>query len=92
VTAPKTLEYNRSMDNVLLTHEALKLTPLERAQLIDVLWKSLDPKEQAEIDKAWGLEASDRLTAYRKGELDALNGPEALDALEKDLLVSKLGE
>lgn len=78
------------MDNVLLTHEALKLTPFERAQLIDTLWQSLAPKEQAEIDAAWAKEASDRLQAYRRGELNAVDGPEALNELEADLSQTKL--
>lgn len=77
------------MDNVLLTHEALKLTQFERAQLIDALWQSLDSKDQAEIDAAWAREASDRLQAFRKGHLDAVDGSEALDGLEADLSQSK---
>jgi putative addiction module component (TIGR02574 family) len=53
------------MDSATLTNEALKLPPLERAQIIDALWSSLDPAEQKTIDQAWLLESQDRLAAFR---------------------------
>jgi hypothetical protein len=40
------------MDSAMLANEALKLHPLERAHIIDALWSSLDPAEQAAIDRA----------------------------------------
>ncbi|PSN13066.1 hypothetical protein C7293_17420 [filamentous cyanobacterium CCT1] len=48
------------MDSILLKEAALKLSPFERAQLIDALWQSLDPSEQAEIDTAWLEESKDQ--------------------------------
>ncbi len=38
------------MDSVILANEALKLSAWERAKLIDTLWQSLDPAEQAAVD------------------------------------------
>jgi hypothetical protein len=38
-------EYHFTMDSMLLKEEALKLSPFERAQLIDALWQSLDPAD-----------------------------------------------
>ena len=73
------------MDSVLLANEALKLTALERAQIIDALWRSLDPAEQASIDQAWLVESRDRHRAYREGELKALDGEEALREIETGL-------
>ena len=73
------------MDSVLLANEALKLPALERAQIIDALWRSLDPAEQAFIDHAWLVESRDRLRAYREGEIKAMDGEEALRAIENDL-------
>jgi putative addiction module component (TIGR02574 family) len=73
------------MDSAILANEALKLTPLERAQIIDALWSSLDPAEQNAIDQAWLLESQDRLAAFRAGQLTAINGEEALRAIEDEL-------
>ena len=73
------------MDSAILANEALKLSPLERAQIIDALWSSLDPAEQKTIDQAWLLESQDRLAAFRAGQLKAINGEEALRAIEDEL-------
>jgi len=70
---------------MLLKEEALKLSPFERAQLIDALWQSLDPVEQQAIDQAWTEESKDRLDAYRRGEVEALDGESALSELKGTL-------
>ncbi len=73
------------MDSAILAKEALKLPPLERAQIIDALWNSFDPAEQDTVDRAWLLESQDRLGAFRAGELKAIKGEEALRAIEDEL-------
>ena len=73
------------MDSAILTNEALKLPPLERAQIIDALWRSLDPAEQDSVDRAWLLESQDRLAAFRAGQLMAMDGEEALRCIEDEL-------
>ena len=73
------------MDSVILANEALKLPAWERAQIIDALWRSLDPSEQATIDQAWLSESHDRLQAYREGKLQALEGEETLHEIEARL-------
>jgi putative addiction module component (TIGR02574 family) len=73
------------MDSAILANEALKLPPVERAQIIDTLWNSLDPAEQHGIDQAWLVESRERLAAFRAGQLTALNGEEALRAVEDEL-------
>ena len=73
------------MDSVLLREAALKLAPFERAQLIDMLWQSLDPAHQAEIDQAWIEESNDRLNAYQRGEIEAVDGGSVLSELKKKL-------
>lgn len=73
------------MDSVLLAKEALKLSPVERAQMIDLLWQSLDPAEQAAVDNAWLAESKNRLKAYREGKLKAIDGEETLGSIEADL-------
>jgi putative addiction module component (TIGR02574 family) len=73
------------MDSMILASEALKLPALERAQIIDALWRSLDPAEQASIDQGWLAESHDRLRAYREGELKPLEGEETLREIEAGL-------
>ena len=73
------------MDSAILAKEALKLPARERAQMADALWQSLDPAEQAEIDKAWVNEARERLDAYRSGKLKAEDGESVLNQIERDL-------
>ena len=73
------------MDSILLKEAALRLSPFERAQLIDALWQSLDVDDQAEVDAAWIEEAGDRLKAYRNGEIDALDGELALRRLRDNI-------
>jgi putative addiction module component (TIGR02574 family) len=62
------------MDSVILAHEALKLPAWERAQIIDLLWRSLDSAEQVSLDQEWLRESQDRLQAYCEGKLEAVDG------------------
>ena len=73
------------MDSVILANEALKLPALERAQIIDALWRSLDPAEQASIDQAWLTESRVRLQAFREGNLESLDAEETLRDIETGL-------
>lgn len=73
------------MDSVLLREAALKLSPFERAQLIDTLWQSLDPAHQVEIDQGWLEESNDRLNAYQRGEIEAVDGESVLSELKEKL-------
>ncbi len=57
-------------DNIF--KEALKLTPSEKAQLIDKLISNLD-KPDKEIDELWAREAEDRLNAYDQGRIKAIS-------------------
>ncbi len=73
------------MESAILAKEALLLTPFEKAQMIDALWQSLDPAEQASIDCAWLAESQDRLKAFRAGEIKALDGEATLQSIESEL-------
>jgi putative addiction module component (TIGR02574 family) len=73
------------MDGAVLEKEVLKLSAVEKAQIIDALWQSLDPAEQKSIDRAWLAESQDRLKAFRAGEIKALEGESALLSIESEL-------
>ena len=73
------------MSRLALETEALKLSAEEKAHMIDALWRSLDPAEQAAVDRAWLAESRDRLNAFRAGELKSLDGDDALNAIAAEL-------
>jgi putative addiction module component (TIGR02574 family) len=55
-----------------LSAEAYMLSPLERIELVDNILASLD-KPDNEIDTLWVKEAEDRLSAWRSGEIEAVD-------------------
>ena len=73
------------MSSIALEMEALKLSAEEKAHMIDTLWRSLDPAEQASIDSDWLAESHDRLKAFRTGAIKSLHGEAALRDLEAEL-------
>jgi len=58
-----------------------ELQPTERAALIDLLWESLDESRISEVDAKWAGESEDRIDAFERGELAAVDGPSALEQL-----------
>jgi putative addiction module component (TIGR02574 family) len=53
-----------------LTEQARALPPQDRIALVEDVLDSLD-RADPDIDQLWVREASDRLAAYRRGELAA---------------------
>ena len=54
-----------------LSAQAAQLAPEERIQLVERILNSLDQPDAA-LDVLWANEASDRLAAYRRGEIKAV--------------------
>lgn len=65
--------------------EIVHLNSKERAMLIDLLWESLDEARISEIESRWASESEDRIDAFERGELPAVDGPAALDELRSSL-------
>ena len=65
-----------------LLHQALKLSSMERAALLEGLIVSLD-KPDASLDALWLKEAESRLAAYRAGELGAMDAEQVFAELGK---------
>jgi len=63
--------------------EALALSPVERAALIEELLASFDSKTRASVDHLWAVEAEERLDAYDKGELKAHTLNDAVKAINR---------
>ena len=62
---------------------AMKLSDDERAELSDLLFYTLPPDRQDEVDKAWAEEVGRRMDAYRRGEVEALELDETLALLRQ---------
>jgi hypothetical protein len=62
--------------------QANQLTALEKLEVVDALLASVD-KPDAEIDCLWANEAEERLAAYRRGEIKALELNEVLAKYRK---------
>lgn len=56
---------------------ATALTPDERITLVEEILSSLDQPDAA-MDRLWAKEAEDRLSAYRRGEIKAVDLDEVL--------------
>jgi putative addiction module component (TIGR02574 family) len=69
-----------SAENLL--RQALQLPSNDRAALVEELITSLD-KPDAELDALWLEEAESRLSAYRAGELVAIDEEEIFAELGK---------
>lgn len=52
-------------------NDALALSPLERASLIEGLFSSFSPDSRSEVDRLWAQEAESRIDAFEEGRLQA---------------------
>lgn len=73
------------MSLISLQKDVLQLNSKERTVLIDLLWDSLDEARIHKIEMKWALESEDRIDAYERGELSAVDGPSSLQALRSSL-------
>lgn len=65
-----------------LQREALQLPEVDRALLANRLISSL-LKSPPKLDATWANESEDRLAAYHRGELKAIDGSTSLAELRK---------
>jgi putative addiction module component (TIGR02574 family) len=70
-----------STEDVL--RQALQLPPNERAVLVEGLIASLD-KPDPSLDSLWLKEAENRMAAYRRGELAALDAEQVFSELGRE--------
>jgi putative addiction module component (TIGR02574 family) len=56
-----------------LLEEALKLPPVERAELIERLLSSFEFRARKDIDALWAKEADDRIEVYEHGKIAAFS-------------------
>ena len=70
-------------DNTRVFDEALAMSPLEKAVLIEKLFQSFDRENQKTVDRAWATETESRIQAYEGGKISARPFAAVLDGLSK---------
>ncbi|MDZ7681632.1 MAG: addiction module protein [Fodinibius sp.] len=61
-----------------ILNKALKMSPAERAEIVDQLLQSLD-KPDEEIDALWKEEVENRINAYETGNAQTVSVQEMLE-------------
>lgn len=61
-----------------IAHQAMQLTPAQRAELADLLVESLESTPPDEIQKLWVDEANERLAEVRSGKVETIPGEDVL--------------
>lgn len=73
-----------SLQKSTIFDEAIKLPPIERAELIEHLLESFSGKHQKKIDECWAKEAESRIDAYNAGLLEDLPISRVFEKIESD--------
>jgi len=68
-----------------IQESVIRLPSNEKVALIDLLWDSLDPELMAKIQQRWAAESEDRIDAFDRGELPAVDGPSAIQGIRQTL-------
>jgi putative addiction module component (TIGR02574 family) len=66
-----------------ILEQILALPPSDRAELADSILASLEPTDPALI-KLWAAEAEDRVSAYKRGELEAIDAEKVFDEVDRE--------
>lgn len=62
---------------------ALKLSPVERAELVEKILASFSFPDRKTIDELWAIEAEDRIDAFERGELKSIPASEIFAQIEQ---------
>lgn len=63
--------------------DALKLPPMERAELVEQLLSSFEFPSRRKIDALWAKEAESRIDAFERGEITSIPAKEVFEKIEK---------
>jgi putative addiction module component (TIGR02574 family) len=71
--------------------EAKKLCWEDRADIVDELILSQSPEERAAVDAAWAAELRRRMEALHRGEVETIDGEEAMKSAYEALGYKRKG-
>jgi putative addiction module component (TIGR02574 family) len=63
--------------------QALKLSPLEKAELVERILDTFVLPARKEVDERWAAEAEDRIDAYDRGEMAAKSVMDVFARIER---------
>lgn len=63
--------------------DALKLSPIERAELVEKILASFSFPERQSIDRLWAAELEERIDAYEAGDLKSRPAAEVFSRIER---------
>ena len=63
--------------------DALTLSPMERAELVERILASFSFPERQSVDELWAAEVEDRIDAYERGELASRPAAEVFARIER---------
>jgi putative addiction module component (TIGR02574 family) len=66
-----------------ILEQILALPPSDRAELADSILASLEPSDPA-LTKLWAAEAEDRVAAFKRGELEAIDAEKVFDEIDRE--------
>lgn len=66
-----------------ILQQALRLKPVERAELIDELFHSFDKSHDERIDALWAAESESRIDAFDTGQIDADSAEAVFERINK---------
>ena len=69
-----------------MLEEARKLSPIERAELIEGLLESFDNEHRKKIDEKWAKEAESRIDAYNAGKIKEIPISKVFENIERGYL------
>lgn len=64
-----------------LFNEAINLSPMEKAQLVELILSSFNFQGRKDIDSAWVKEAEARLQAVKNGEMEKISMEDVFSSL-----------
>lgn len=66
-----------------LFEQILRLPAIERAVLVEEIYRSLGDPEDVELTRAWAQEAEERIDAYDSGQLPGRDYEQVKESLQK---------
>ncbi len=72
-----------SLDKGKLLREALSLSPIERAELVENILQSFEFNSREEVDALWADKAEDRINAHDRGDIKVVSAKEVFDGIER---------
>jgi len=72
-----------TMETQKILEQALHLNPVDRAELIEELFRSFDKARNDKVDARWAEEAESRIDAYDTGKINADSAAAVFERINK---------